>query len=273
LSRAREQPDENPLAPRDDRYLVRVVSGATVLTALMIVALTVLSYLTDKNLLSLAMDNPVLIRVTGHQWWWEVRYENAAPSRIFTVANEIHVPTGRPVRLKLESLDVIHSFWVPNLAGKMDLIPGHTNELTFTVEQPGIYRGQCAEFCGYQHANMKMLVFADRPEEFKAWVDHQIQPADNRAVANAQGSRVFLSSGCVLCHTVRGTSAGGKAGPELTHFGSRSSIAANTMPLTHDGLVAWIADPQHIKPGANMPRVELSEADRDAVAQYLEGLK
>jgi cytochrome c oxidase subunit 2 len=224
-------------------------------------------------LLSIEGDNPVSIRITGHQWWWELRYEDQQPSRIFSTANEIHIPVGRPVELNLESLDVIHSFWVPSLAGKMDLIPGRHNKMTIDATNPGVYRGQCAEFCGYQHAHMKMLVIAEPSQQFESWKAAQILPAASVEGRAATGQQIFLSSGCVLCHTIRGTRAGGNAAPDLTHFGSRRSVAANTLPLTHSDLVAWIADPQHVKPGANMPKVKLSDDERDAVAIYLEALK
>jgi cytochrome c oxidase subunit 2 len=272
LIRSTPQPAK-PLLLKMGRAAVYIVATATVLTALTVAGLATASYFTDRQLLAIGERDALEIKVTGHQWWWDLRYEDAVPSRILTSANEIHVPVGRPVRLQFESRDVIHSFWVPSLAGKMDLIPGRHNELAFTAAKPGTYRGQCAEFCGYEHAHMGILVIADPPEKFEAWRNAQLAPAANVTGEAAHGKDIFLKSGCIHCHTVRGTSAGGRLGPDLTHIGSRQSLAADTLSLSHDNLVAWLSTPQHIKPGANMPRVALSDADFDAVASYLEALK
>lgn len=250
----------------------RVIAGLTVLTGLTVIALTVLSYFTDKSLATPAAQ-PAHVTLIGHQWWWEIRYDDTDPSRSFTTANELHVPVGRPVMISLQSTDVIHSFWVPSLAGKEDLIPGWKNAITITAQSAGLYRGQCAEFCGLQHAHMGLLVFADPPDRFDAWYAKQLAEASPPNEAVKRGHDVFMRSGCILCHGIRGTKAGGKVGPDLTHFGSRTSIAADTLPLGHDALVSWIADPQGVKPGANMPKVKLSDADREAVARYLESLK
>lgn len=250
----------------------RVITLFTVLTGLTVIALSVLSYLTDKSLATPA-EQPAHVTITGRQWWWEIRYDDKDPSRSFTTANELHVPAGRPVMISLQSADVIHSFWVPSLAGKEDLIPGWRNSLTITAQAPGLYRGQCAEFCGLQHAHMGLLVFADPPDQFDRWYDAQVSATPPPPAAVAKGHDVFMRSGCILCHGIRGTRAGGKVGPDLTHLASRSTIAADTLALTHDNLVAWIRDPQAVKPGANMPKVNLSEPDRDAVARYLESLR
>lgn len=249
-----------------------VVAGLTLLTALAVIALSVLSYLTDKSLATPG-EQPVHVTLIGHQWWWEIRYDDIDPSRSFTTANELHVPVGRPVRISLQSTDVIHSFWVPSLAGKEDLIPGWKNAITVTAQSPGLYRGQCAEFCGLQHAHMGLLVFADPPQQFDAWYAAQVAPAPPPQDAVKRGHDVFMSSGCILCHAIRGTKAGGKVAPDLTHLGSRRSIAADTLDLSHANLVAWISDPQGVKPGANMPRGKLPDSDREAVARYLESLK
>lgn len=268
-------------ARRDAAPLARASSGSrrqavvalfTLLTALAVIALTVLSYLTDKSLAT-PSGAPAHVTLIGHQWWWEIRYDDVDPARSFTTANELHVPVGRPVQIALQSVDVIHSFWVPSLAGKEDLIPGWRNAITVTAERPGLYRGQCAEFCGLQHAHMGLLVFADPPQQFDAWYEAQVSAAAPPAAATRQGHDVFMRSGCILCHAIRGTRAGGRVGPDLTHLASRRSIAADTLPLNHEALVAWIGDPQGLKPGANMPRVNLTDADRSAVALYLESLK
>lgn len=259
------------VAPRPTA--TRIVSVAVGLTAVTIVALTALSYFAGKGIAAIGGDDALTIRITGHQWWWRVRYDDPVPSRVFETADEVHVPVGRPVRIELVADDVIHSFWVPSLAGKMDLIPGRHNVMTLAAERPGVYRGQCAEFCGRQHAHMGILVIADPPDRFDAWRDAQIRPAAAEGGVNALGREVFQTKGCQLCHAVRGTPADSKVGPDLTHYGSQRSIAADTLPLTHANLVAWISDPQAIKPGVYMPKLDLTAAERDAVASYLEGLK
>jgi cytochrome c oxidase subunit 2 len=212
--------------------------------------------------------------VTGYQWWWEIQYEDDDPSRNFTTANEIHIPAGAPVRIKLASSDVIHSFWVPNLFGKQDLIPGQENEIRFVAERPGTYRGQCAEYCGFQHAHMSFFVVAESKDVFEAWRDKQIKSAEPPADPERQhGQQVFLSSPCALCHAIRGTEAGGRVGPDLTHLMSRRSIAAGTLPTSRGTVAAWIVDPQSIKPGNNMPLVTVSPDDLHALVSYLEGLE
>lgn len=222
------------------------------------------------------LDSPTALRINliGHQWWWEVQYVDTAPSRRLTTANEIHVPTGRPVLLTLTSTDVIHSFWMPNLNGKKDLIPGHVNDAWFQVDTPGVYRGQCAEYCGLEHAKMALLVVAQRPADFNKWYDAQLtdaaEPSDS---VRALGKRVFVSGSCAMCHSIAGTGTGAVFGPDLTHVGSRLSLAAGMIPNTPGNLGGWIADPQSIKPGANMPANALSPRDLRALIAYLEGLK
>lgn len=207
--------------------------------------------------------------VRGRQWWWEFYY----PAYDLTTANELHLPVGRPAVLKLEGPDVIHSFWVPKLGGKRDVVPGRVNQLTFTPDTPGEYVGQCAEFCGTSHANMGLRVMVDAAEAFERWVASErapaIQPPPGPA---ADGAAVFAASACVGCHTVRGVSAG-VIGPDLTHFGRRTTLAAGLLPNTADILTAWIHDPQRLKPGAKMPALGLSEAQARAVATYLLSLK
>jgi cytochrome c oxidase subunit 2 len=250
-----------------------VIAACAALTAITVIGLTILSYLAQRQLF--AKDtSAVTIRVTGHQWWWEVEYQDPRPDRTFTTANEIHVPIGAPITLKLASTDVIHSFWVPSIAGKMDLIPGQQNELQFIVSRPGVYRGQCAEFCGLQHAHMGMLVVATTQDEFDAWRDNQIKPAENPSDADTEkGRQVFLSRSCMLCHSIRGTPAGSRIGPDLTHVYSRRYLAAGSLAMSRGSLAAWIYDPQGIKPGANMPHTELDAQELDALAGYLTVLK
>jgi cytochrome c oxidase subunit 2 len=271
----RQDPRSDPLAtdPASERRAGGVIAICAALTAITVMALTIVSYLAQRKLF--AKDtSAVEIKVTGHQWWWEVEYQDPRPDRTFTTANEIHVPIGAPITIKLASSDVIHSFWVPSLAGKMDLIPGQQNELQFTVSRPGVYRGQCAEFCGLQHAHMGMLIVATNQEEFDAWRDSQIKPAESPSDPDTQkGRQVFLSRSCMMCHTIRGTPAGSRVGPDLTHVSSRRYLAAGTLALSRGNLAAWIYDPQGIKPGANMPHTELDADELDALAGYLTVLK
>jgi cytochrome c oxidase subunit 2 len=272
--RHRERP--NPLAvdAGQERRVWRVVIGATGLTVVTLLVLTGLSYTGQARRAGASPDTPLSLKLTGHQWWWDVLYEATEPDRNFHTANEIHIPVGEPVQIKLESNDVIHSFWVPNLAGKLDLVPGRQNTLVLTTSRAGTYRGQCAEYCGWQHAHMALLVVAEEKEAFEAWRKAQIsarQPPEDDA--RKQGETVFLTNACVMCHTVRGTDAGGRTGPDLTHLASRQTIAAGTLPLTRGTLAAWIVDPQGIKPGAHMPLVPLAAGDVDPLLSYLEGLR
>jgi cytochrome c oxidase subunit 2 len=212
--------------------------------------------------------------VTGHQWWWQLNYEAHDADQTFETANEIHIPVGQPVRLDFESPDVIHSFWVPNLAGKQDLIPGRYTELTIRADRPGIYRGQCAEYCGIQHAHMAIFVVAQEPSEYAAWRAQQLKSAPAPSNADLRhGQQVFVSSACATCHTITGTSAGGRVGPDLTHFGAHMTIAAGTARNSLGNLTGWISDPQRMKPYTRMPAVALTGPDLIAVSHYLESLK
>ncbi|WP_304826443.1 cytochrome c oxidase subunit II [Candidatus Binatus sp.] len=217
-----------------------------------------------------APADALAIKVIGHQWWWDFQY----PDGIKT-ANELHIPSGRAVRLKLESDDIIHSFWVPQLGGKRDLVPGQVNEIALVATTPGMYPGQCAEFCGLSHANMRFRVFVDSPADFAKWQAAEIAgpaaaPPDDHLAAD--GAKVFANSPCTTCHTIQGVSKG-YLGPELTHFGSRSTLAAGVLANTPDNVAKWITDPQSIKPGANMPPLILAGPKRDALVAYLESLK
>ena len=208
------------------------------------------------------------ITVYGHQWWWEFRY----PALQVVTANELHVPAGRPVALTLQGPDVIHSFWVPQLGGKRDVVPGRLNRLTFTAETPGEYRGQCAEFCGVSHANMGMRVIVDAPEAFARWVAAQKTELAEPAGLAAEGKAIFAQSACVGCHTIRGVSSGA-LGPDLTTFGSRHTLAAGLLPISVDNVVAWLKNPPAVKPDAKMPALGLTDEQARAVATYLIGLK
>jgi cytochrome c oxidase subunit 2 len=230
--------------------------------------------MTDRALAALPVKDGIVVEVTAHQWWWELVYDDHEPSRVFRTANELHVPVGRPVLLKLKSDDVIHSFWVPNLHGKKDLIPGRISTMKFRADKPGVYRGQCAEFCGHQHAKMAFLVIAPEPAEYEAWAQAQRQPAKEPSnELQKRGQTVFLSSPCILCHTIEGTLAQARMAPDLTHLASRATIAAGTLPNSRGNLGGWILDPQGVKPGVAMPPTALGASDLHALLAYLESLQ
>ena len=209
------------------------------------------------------------LQITGLQWWWSVRYLDEDASRVFTTANEIHIPVGQPVRIELGSPDVIHSFWIPQLAGKMDVIPGQTNATWLQADKPGVYRGQCAEYCGAQHAHMAMYVVADTPADFAAWREQQLRESAVPANRAALAGRDSFVAHCGACHSVRGSGAGGILGPDLSHLMSRKTIAAGLLPNTPANLRRWIADSQAAKPGSRMPSLGLEKAELDSVVGYL----
>lgn len=209
------------------------------------------------------------IKVIGHLWWWEFQY----PELGITTANELHVPVGQPVIVELISDNVIHSFWAPQLAGKTDMIPGQTNTMWFQADQAGTYGGRCAELCGAQHAGMLFQVIAEPAEQFAQWVAQQQTPPAAATGEAARGEQVFLTGACFTCHTINGTAAQGIIGPNLTHFGSRRTIAGVIPENTPDNLVRWLADPQAIKPLNKMPKLNLSQDDIKALVQYLNSLK
>lgn len=210
----------------------------------------------------------VTIEVTGNQWWWKARYLNDDASKILTTANELHIPVGKPVRIQLLGADVIHSFWVPALAGKTDAIPGQVNTAWIEASEPGRYHGQCTEYCGLQHAHMAFDVVADQPDDFSKWLTAQLAPATATPDAMSQGERDFVFH-CGACHTVRGTEAGGTVGPDLTHLMSRQTIAAGAAPNNAGTLAAWIANPQAIKPGTHMPTLGLAGSQIGDISAYL----
>lgn len=215
------------------------------------------------------------ILVIGHQWWWEVRYIGGPPDTQFTTANEIHIPAGRPVNIQLETQDVIHSFWVPKLHGKVDLIPGQSNYIRIEANHPGNYTGECGEYCGAEHARMRLLVVADSPQAYEEWKNAQLKPASPPTDAEAaRGQEVFLSAPCAFCHKVRGTQAGGLIGPDLTHIASRQGLAANYYPNNPANLAAWVTHAQSMKPGAVMPNVtQFTGTELRALVAYLRQLK
>ncbi|HZW04975.1 MAG TPA: cytochrome c oxidase subunit II, partial [Anaerolineaceae bacterium] len=243
-----------------------VVWGGIIIPALILIGLFVF------NINVLGAVNPSLIQTTmtveviGHQWWWEVRY----PDHGFVTANEVRIPAGQPVRLELTSEDVIHSFWVPELHGKMDLNPGSVNDFWIQADEPGEFVGECAEFCGTQHAKMLFRVVSESQQDFDNWVAQMQQPADAPGVGDAAaGMEIFLSANCVQCHAVQGTEAAGEIGPDLTHIASRRTIGAGILPNTPENLLGWIANPHAIKPGVFMPASDLSAEELNDLVAYL----
>jgi cytochrome c oxidase subunit 2 len=209
------------------------------------------------------------IQVNASEWWWGLRYLDANPSRIFTTANEIHIPTGVPVRFELSSSDVIHSFWIPQLAGKMDVIPGQTNAMWMQADLPGTYRGQCAAFCGMQHAHMALSVVADSPQDFASWEERQLAESTLPEGETALSGKLIFQTHCAVCHTIRGVDPAGIAGPDLSHLMTRATIAAGLLTNTPENLARWIRDPESQKPGAHMPAQALTRTELMAVTSYL----
>jgi cytochrome c oxidase subunit II len=247
--------------------LFGMVIPIVVLVALFIVANLIVVPRTDSPK---AGSTQMTIEVIGHQWWWEVRY----PGTTAVTANEIHIPARTRVNVVAKTADVIHSFWVPQLNRKVDMLPGYDNRVLLYASKPGTYRGQCAEFCGVQHAHMSLQVFADRPDQYRAWIANMARPAVAPSTpAQQAGQKAFLSNACASCHTLRGTPARGVLGPDLTHMATRATLAAVTIPNKTRDLSQWIADPQHVKPGNRMPGLNLSGTDYANLLAYLQGLR
>jgi len=261
---------EEPVAatPGEGRALIW---GAGVgMTTVVIVALVLVSYSVGGRIYDRRGTSGLQVEVVGYKFWWEVRYLGR-PDAI--TANEIHIPAGRPVDLILTSRDVIHSFWVPELAGKLDLVPGVRHALRIQADRPGEFRGQCAEYCGVQHANMLLLVVAQPPDEFDAWLARQEQPRERPTDPLTQrGEEVFVRTPCGACHRVRGTTATADVGPDLTHFATRRTLGAGVRPNTRGHLGGWISDPQAIKPGNLMPPTKLAPDELLALLAYMESL-
>ncbi|MBI3979959.1 MAG: cytochrome c oxidase subunit II [Chloroflexi bacterium] len=215
-------------------------------------------------------EDVLQVRVVGHQWWWEFQL----PDQKIVTANELHIPVGQKVVYTLESADVIHSFWIPALGGKRDVVTGHVNQIWYVAGEAGDFPGQCAEFCGLSHANMRLRVIAEPREQWEAWVRQMQAPgiAPGTGTPEALGQQVFLRSACVGCHTVAGTTAQGKVGPDLTHFGNRRILGA-MVDNTPENLARWLKDPPGVKPGNKMPNLNLSDADVKALVAYLLSLK
>jgi cytochrome c oxidase subunit 2 len=278
ISKGRKQSDLNPVlnpsAQTENRKRNAVLSAVSVTVVILFVFL-IFSFSTGRSLTAdISQKNGLSIELTGYQWWWEVRYNDVDASNIFTTANEIHIPVGVPVLFTLRANDVIHSFWVPNLAGKKDLIPGKVSTQWLQADKPGVYRGQCAEYCGLQHARMALWIVAEPQDQFNAWPRNQTQTSVPPGTdSQRHGQQVFLSSTCVMCHAINGTPAGSNFGPNLTHIASRNTIAAATLSNTREHLARWIVDSQQFKPGNKMPQNNLGQAELDAVVDYLQSLK
>ena len=253
--------------------LRKIVAMATGITVVILFGLIVVSVAVGMSVSKSTIPSGAMIIETGTQWWWKIRYWNDDPSGIFAAADAMHIPIDHPIAIRGSSNDVIHSFWVPGLQGKRDLIPGRTTVETLQADKPGEYRGQCSEFCGLQHAHMAFLVVAETTSRSRLWKQRQLQPAAEPANDHLRrGQQVFLRSACILCHTIRGT-PGRTAGPDLTHFASRKFLAAGTLTNTKGNLAGWIADPQNIKPGTRMASVPLESKDMQPLIDYLESLQ
>jgi len=258
------------LAVRSDAGGVRWIYVGTGISTMVLVGCMVWTMVVTAAVGRPPSTPALTIQVTASQFWWAIRYPGATTARSFITANEIHVPVGQPVRVELTSADVIHSFWIPQLAGKMDVIPGQTNVSWLEADKAGTYRGQCAAFCGAQHAHMALLLVADTAADFAAWQDRQL--AEISAPPNeSEGQKVFETH-CAPCHTIRGITPEGVTGPDLSHLMTRTTLAAGSLANTSGNLAAWIANPQFFKPGARMPAQILSGAQLTAVTSYLNTL-
>ncbi len=262
---------EKPVAATANRRGARIIIVAGIIGPIVILLVVFAATVwTLRALATPAIPEELTVHVIGRRWWWEVQY----PAQQFATANEIHIPAGQPVRFVLSSPNVIHSFWVPELQGKMDLVPGATNTLWLEADEPGVYRGMCAEFCGVQHAKMNFLVIAQPLDEFEAWLTLQRQPARVPSEPLAQhGHDVFMQSTCIECHTIRGTDATGNLGPDLTHLATRRTLASAAITNNRGNLAGWVADPQHVKPGNLMPAPSLTGVELQALLDYLATLE
>jgi cytochrome c oxidase subunit 2 len=260
--------------PARERRLVRVVGGAAAVTVVGLVGLLVASVATGRSLGRTGEERRT-IHVTGYQWWWKVTYPDQSPRNTVTAANELHLPRGLPVRLQLDAADVIHSLWIPRLHGKRDLLPGRTTFLTVEPRESGTFLGLCAEFCGAQHAHMALPVVVEEPRRFERWLAAQTAAArEPGTAAERRGRELFLASTCPMCHTVRGTPANGQTAPDLTHVGSRLTLASGTLPNRRGHLAGWILDPHGPKPGVNMPpHPTLGGSELRDLAAWLRSLK
>jgi cytochrome c oxidase subunit 2 len=271
LSIVRRGREGMPVLGTDERKINRLVVAFGIVIP--VVSLSALFYIADIGVVK-ATDAPtrgqtkMTIHIVGRQWFWEARY----PGSGAVVANEIHIPVRTPVNVVVTSPDVIHSFWVPELNKKVDAIPGHPNNLLLYADQPGRYRGQCAEFCGLQHAKMALAVYADPPQRFRAWLRQEAKPLAASA-QESPGFQTFMQNDCGNCHTLRGTRARGNIGPDLTHLMTRRTLGALTIPNTPPDLAAWVRDPQQFKPGNKMPQLSLPASEFRQLIAFLRSLQ
>ncbi|HEX3572734.1 MAG TPA: cytochrome c oxidase subunit II [Acidobacteriaceae bacterium] len=267
-------PPPEQSSPENNRKAVSAVAGAMAISILLLFVMMIASFATSHAIGKENGRAPIEVDVYGHQWWWEVQYPQPEADKMVLTANEIHIPTGSLVRIHGTSMDVIHSFWAPNIHGKRDLLPGYENDFVIQADQPGRWRGQCAEFCGPQHAHMSFLVIAEPMDQFHNWMTAQAGTPPPPATPQTQhGQVVFLSRACIMCHTVRGTVAGSRVGPDLTHVGSRDTIASGTLPNDAEHLARWISNAQQIKPGVRMPPNPMPQQDLNDLVAYLESLR
>lgn len=251
-----------------------VLIGWAVLIVFGLFGLTIASFFTDRSNAAVARHPGLTLTVTANQWWWDVEYTTHDASKMIRTANEIHLPVGVPAEITLQSNDVIHSLWIPNLAGKQDMIPGRVTDIQLLPRKIGTYRGQCAEFCGVQHTHMALDVTVESKADFEQWVAAEQRVAFAPATPlQMAGYRYVTTRECSACHNIGGTPASGKIAPDLTHFASRRSIGAGTLPMSTGNLYGWVADPQSQKPGNHMPTLGLSPDELHSVVAYLEVLK
>jgi cytochrome c oxidase subunit 2 len=265
-------PDLGPLSKAEPGPR-RAVTWAAVLSGIGLVALLWADMHTSSALAQLPAEGALRIELTGHQWWWQASYHDPQSGARFVTANELHLPVGRAAIVTLRSDDVIHTLWVPNLHGKKDMLPGRVTEIRLRADQAGIYRGQCAEFCGEQHTQMALLVVAEPPDQYQAWAARQALPAAAPVGQAARGLQAFLDYRCACCHAIAGTRAAGRIGPDLTHMASRQMLAAGTLPNTRGYLSGWIVDAPTLKPGTQMPATPMPPQELHALLTYLETLQ
>lgn len=274
LSGSRSAPAKREPAPGSDANKARAVTWATVATVITLIGLLVGSVSTGHALALIPADGAVQVEVRAHKWWWEFRYPMAGSATRFSTAYELHIPVGRTVELQLIATDVIHSFWVPSLQGKMDAIPGKDRRLLLRADRAGVFEGQCAEFCGTEHAQMRFRVVAESPARFEAWKKQSASSAEPPGDPLRQrGLEVFMANRCASCHAISGSDAFGTVGPDLTHVASRRGLAMGTLPNDRAHLKRWLSDPQLDKPGVQMPSTPLSANDERALLAYVGGLK
>jgi len=260
--------------PRKTAALRRSVGWGIAGSSLLLFVLLLASFFADRALSALPLEDAVHIDLVGHRFWWEARYEPNAPELTFTTANELHVPVGRPVLVRLRADDVIHSFWVPSISGKKDLIPGRESTIALRVDHAGTYRGQCAEFCGYQHAQMALVVVADLPAEYERWRALQREPAPEPASPEERrGLELVEQTSCAMCHAIGGTRARGRRAPDLTHMAGRGWLGAGAVENTAKLRPEWIANAQKFKPGIDMPPIDAAPDDLAAISAYLGSLR